>query len=75
MEMKPGDRVRILRSDNGPGWLTVGALATVDYLLPDYGKIICVLDQPSGGHTGCCLYDSQIGEQWEPHPNKDEAGR
>jgi hypothetical protein len=40
-------------------------MATVDYLLPGYGKIICVLDEPSGPHVNCCLYNSQEGSHWE----------
>jgi hypothetical protein len=60
-----GDRVRILNDSNGPGWLRVGALATVDYHLSDLGKIICKLDEPSGLHTSVCLYESQEGEHWE----------
>lgn len=64
--VQKGDRVRILDSSNSiGGWLRVGAEATIDYLLPDYGKIICVLDEPSGPHTGCCLYNSQEGQHWE----------
>jgi hypothetical protein len=65
MSVQKGDRVRILDGRNGPGWLIVGAEATVDYLLPEYGKIICVLDEPSCGHTSCCLYESQEGGHWE----------
>jgi hypothetical protein len=63
--VSPGDRVVILRdNDSGSAWLRPGALATVDYLLPSYGKVICVLDEPVGPHTSCCLYDSQFEGHW-----------
>jgi hypothetical protein len=45
-------------------FLPPDTLMTVDYLLPDYGKIICKLDKPIGPHTSCCLYDDQFGFYW-----------
>jgi hypothetical protein len=64
--VKKGDRVVILREhDGGSDWLRPGACATVDYVLPDYGKIICVLDERAGPHKNCCLYNSQEGDHWE----------
>ena len=60
-----GTRVVVLReNDSGSNWLRPGALATVDYLLPDYGKVICNLDEPVGVHRSCCLYTSQFGDHW-----------
>jgi len=71
-----GDRVVILRdNDSGSTWLRAGAFATVDYLLPDYGKVICRLDEPVGVHKSCCLYDSQFGEHWTRAAQGTEARR
>jgi hypothetical protein len=63
--MRSGDRVMILDDRNGPGWLNVGDMATADYFLPSYDKIICKLDRPTNGHTSVCLYGSEQDKHWK----------